>query len=247
MAVAGIKVVTDFPELEKLRTALGNVFGKKEMAAVLSQSLERAIEPAYLRLREITPRGPTGNLLRAVNRKVKAYPRDGNAVGLIGYNRSGKGDADSAQGGTVQVGPDRAFHQWWLEYGTKPRMVAKFSNKPYQRKSKLGNIHWVSGQNAFIASSFNKLGPFKIQRNKSRASEEFKTDPPYQKAFFKKSASPIRIPAMRPGGLGGRPPVRVAWEQSQSQVASILEQELGNVLNQAVQKLPVSKEGTLSG
>ena len=148
MAVSGIKLETDFPELEKLQTGLRNVFGKTEMAAVLKDALEKAIWPAYLRLRELTPGGPTGNLLRAVNYKAKAYPRNGNAVGLIGYNRSGTADASSAQGGTVQAGPDRAFHQWWIEFGTKERVVRKFSNKPYQRKSKLGTVHWVSGQNS---------------------------------------------------------------------------------------------------
>lgn len=247
MAVSGIRVSANFEKLDELRTALGNVFSKKEMAAVLAQSLERAIEPAYLRLREVTPRGPTGNLLRAAARKVKAYPRDGNAVGLIGYNRSGTGGSDSAQGGAVQTGPDRGFHQWWLEYGTRPRVIEKFSNKPYERRSKLGTLHMVRGQNAFIASSYNKLGPFKIIRGRDRRQDGFDTDPPYQKAFFKKSASPIRIPAMRPGGINGQPPVRTAFEQSQKNVEFILEQELGSVLNQAVQKLPVEKSGSLSG
>lgn len=247
MAVSGIKVSANWEKLNELRTALGNVFSKKEMAAVLEQALERAIEPAYLRLRELTPRGPTGNMLRAVNRKTKAYPRDGNAVGLIGYNRSGTAPGESAQGGSVQTGPDRAFHQWWLEYGTKPRIVSKLSNKPYQRRSKNGLLHWVKGQNAYIASSYNKLGPFKIIRGKDRRQGDFDTDPQYQKAFFKKSASPIRIPAMRPGGLGGLPPVRTAFEQSQKNVEFILEQELGSILNQAVQKLPVEKSGSLSG
>jgi hypothetical protein len=247
MAVRGVKVSANFEKLDGLRTALKNVFSKREMAAVLQQALERAIEPAYIRLREITPRGPTGNLLRAANRKTKAYPRDGNAVGLIGYNRSGTGPADSAQGGSVQTGPDRAFHQWWLEYGTKPRMVTKLSNKPYQRRSKLGTVHWVSGQNAYIASSYNRLGPFKIFREKDRRQDGFRTDPQYQKAFFKKSSTPIRIPAMRPGGSSGMPPVRTAFEQSQRNVEFLLDQELTAVLNQAVQKLPIEKSGSLSG
>jgi hypothetical protein len=243
MAVAGIAVKADFPQLKELQSSLRSLFSHKEMAALLHQSLERAIEPAYMRLREITPRGPTGNLLRAANSKVKSYPKDGGAVGLIGYNRSGKADASSAAGGGVQAGPDRAFHQWWIEYGTKPRLVRKFSNKPYQRKSKLGNVHWVSGQNSYIASSYNKLGPFKILKSPNG---DMVTDPQYPKAFFQKSSAPIRIPAVKPGGVGGRPPVRVAWEQSQGKVAYLLEQELGNLLNLAVQKIPVQKEGSLT-
>lgn len=244
MAVAGIKLTTDVPELEKLQQGLRNVFGNAEMAAVLKDVLEKAIWPAFLRLREITPRGPTGNLLRAVNHKAKAYPRNGTAVGLIGYNRSGTADASSAQGGTVQAGPDRAFHQWWIEFGTKPRMVSKFSNKPYQRKSKLGNVHWVSGQNSYIASSYNRLGPFKIIQKKQG---EFATDPQYPKAFFKKSSQPIRLPAVQPGGVAGLPPVRTAWNQSENQVAFILQQELGNLLDKAVKAIGIEASGTLSG
>lgn len=244
MAVAGIAVKTKFEELDALRTSLKNVFSKQEMAIASGDALEVAINPMLMRLREITPRGPTGNLLRAANSKVKTYPRDGNAVGLVGYNRSGTGDAVSAQGGSVQAGSDRAFHQWWIEYGTKARVINKYSNKPYERKSKLGNVHWVSGQNSYIASSYKRLGPFKILRSPGG---EFSTDPQYQKAFFKKSSSPIRIPAMPAGGIAGRPPVRVAFEQTQGQVADRLTQELGSVLNKAVQKLAVQKEGTLSG
>lgn len=247
MAVAGIKLTTDFPELEKLQQGLRNVFGKKDMAAVLKEALEVAIYPAYLRLREVTPRGPTGNLLRAANYKTKAYPRDGNAVGLIGYNRSGTGDSTSAQGGTVQAGPDRAFHQWWLENGTKRRVVQKFANKPYQRRSKLGNVHWVSGQNTVIASSYNRLGPFRILPG---SDGKFRTDPIYPKAFFrkaKKGESQIVIPETPVGGVAGRPPVRTAWEESQSKVAFLLQQELGSLLERAVKAIGIDKGGTLSG
>ena len=153
MAVAGIKIDFSAPELETLRGSLRNLFGKKEMATILGDVLEKAVWPAYMRLREVTPVGPTGNLKRAVNYKVKTYPRDGGAVGLIGFNQSGKGNAMEMTPGGVQIGPDRAFHQWWIEYGTKRRIVTKVANKPYTRTSKLGKVHQVSGQNSVIASS----------------------------------------------------------------------------------------------
>lgn len=246
MAYAGIKIDVEAANLAGLREGLKNLYGPKEMAAVLKEALEKAIWPAYLRLREITPVGPTGNLKRALNYKSKAYPRNGGAVALIGYNRSGTAEASSAQGGTVQVGPDRAFHQWWLEFGTKKRIVTKVSNKPYQRRSKLGNIHWVSGQNSIIASSFNRLGPFQIEKG---TNGQFTTDPKYPKAFFrkaKKGAAQLVIPATQPGGVGGLPPVQTAWKQSQGQVAFILQQELRLSLEQAVSTLVLRTEGTLS-
>lgn len=244
MAVAGVSVEADIAELQKLQQGLRNIFSNKELAELLKQSLEVAIEPALARLQAVTPRGPTGNLARAVNSKVKAYPRDGKAVGLIGYNQSGKADSESAGGGSARTGPDRAFHQWWLENGTKPRPINTLSNTPYQRRSRLGNVHWVSGQNAYIASSYNKFGAFRILRDPSG---QVRTDPALPKAFFKKSSTPFVIPAVRPGGIAGLPPVKTAWERSQGIVADRLTEELGGLLDRAVKAIGVESSGTVSG
>ena len=177
MAVAGVNLSLDASELLKLQASLGKVFDNKGLSDILGDALEKALFPAQLRLRENTPAGPTGNLKRAVNTKIVRYPRDGNAVGLLGYNRAGVGAASSAAGGTVLKGPDRAFHQWWLEYGTNQRIVAKLSIKPYQRRAhtrkmasgKVASVraHQVSGQNAYIASSYNRLGPFRLLKDQN--------------------------------------------------------------------------------
>lgn len=261
MAVAGIKISADFPDLEQLRKGLIALGDKRANAAILGEALEKAIWPAYLRLREVTPEGPTGNLKRAVSYKVKTYPRSGGAVGLIGYERSGTGANRSAQGGTVRAGKDRAFHQWWIEFGTKQRTVSKFSNKPYQRKSPTtpftrvrngkqeivrgkGVVHWVSGQNAYIASSYNRLGPFEMVK---MPDGRMQTDPPYPNAFFKKSKNPIIIPPTPAGGVAGLPPVRTAFEQSQSSVAFILTQELRISLEKAISALTLRDTGSITG
>lgn len=256
MAVAGINLSLDTSELLQLQKALGKVFDNAGLAVTLQEALEKAIWPAYLRLREVTPVGPTGNLKRAVAYKTVAYKRDGNAVGLIGYNRSGTDASRSAQGGSVQAGPDRAFHQWWLEYGTKTRIVAKLSNRPYQRKShtrtmasgKVATVraHQVSGQNAYIASSFNRLGPFKMAKD-PRDPSRVVTDPQYPRAFFKKSKNPIIIPASPAGGVRGLPPVQTAWNQTKGQVAEILARELSLSLQQALEKLTYTSTGSVSG
>lgn len=246
MAVAGIGLNLESPELGQLRDSLRALFGPKEISPILGEALEKAIWPAFLRLREVTPAGPTQNLKRAVNWKVKTYPKNGGAVALIGYNRSGTGDAKSAQGGSVLAGKDRAFHQWWIEFGTKERKVTKVANKPYQRRSKLGNVHWVSGQNTVIASSFNRLGPFKMVKD---ADGGFRTDPAYPKAFFKKAKkgeAVLKIPETPAGGVDRQPPVKTAWEQSQGKVAFILQQELRLSLEQALSTLLVRTTGSLS-
>lgn len=253
MAVAGVQLTLDSSELTRLQEALGKVFDNAGLAATLAESIERAIWPAFLRLRENTPVGPTGNLKRAVNYKVVKYPRNGGAVGLIGYNRAGVGSTTSAAGGTVQAGPDRAFHQWWLEYGTNQRVVAKLSNKPYQRKAhqrtmKSGKVaavraHQVSGQNAYIASSFNRLGPFTMTKTPDG---KMATDPAYPNAFFKKSKNPIIIPAMNPGG-SGEPPIQKTWREYQGKVADRLQQELRISLERAIESLTYSSTGSVTG
>lgn len=256
MAVAGINLSIDTAELQQVQKALGNIFDNAGLAVTLEAAIEKAIWPAYLRLQEVTPVGPTGNLKRAVAYKTIAYKRDGNAVGLIGYNRAGVADKTRAQGGTVFSGPDRGFHQWWLEYGTKQRAVTAYSNKPYRRRAhtrtmKSGNVaniraHQVRGQNAYIASSYNRLGPFKIIRDKQDPSR-VQTDPAYQNAFFRKSKNPIVIPAMEAGGVRGRPPVQTAWNQTKGQVAEILSRELNLSLQQALDKLTYTSTGSVSG
>lgn len=261
MAVAGIQLDINTDELRGLAANIQAFFPKADAADVLGDAIEKAIWPAYLRLREVTPVGPTGNLKRAVAYKIVKYKQTGVAVGLIGYQRAGQGDARSAQGGTVLAGPDRAFHQWWLEFGTRQRRVGKFSNEPYQRKSPTkpftrvrngrtetvrgkGVVHWVSGQNAYIASSFNRLGPFKFTKEQNG---RVQTDPAYPKAFFKKSKTPIVIPAMPVGGDAGLPPVQTAWNQTQAQVAEYLQRHLSLTLGQAWAALRFRESGSVTG
>jgi len=254
MAVAGVYMSLDTSEIVRLQKSLGKVFGDNgDLAETLGEAIEKALEPAKLRLRENTPVGPTGNLKRAVNMKIVKYKNSGVAVGLLGYNRAGSGKSTSAAGGTVQAGPDRAFHQWWLEFGTNQRVVAKLSNKPYQRKAhqrtmKSGKVasikaHQVSGQNAYIASSYNKLGPFTMAKG---TDGRVQTDPAYPKAFFRKSKTPIVIPAMNPGG-SGEPPVQKTWREYQGKVAERLTSELRISLERALDALTYTSTGSVTG
>lgn len=102
----------------------------------------------------------------------------------------------------------------------------------------------MSGQNAYIASSFNRLGPFSIVKRRGGG---FTTDPAHPNAYFKKSKNPIVIPPTPAGGTSGVPPVRTAFAQTQGQVAFILQQELRISLERALSTLTYRAEGTLSG
>ena len=267
MATAGIVIAANFPDLKEVRDAIRSLGDKQFTAISLKDALQKAIQPAEARLRELTPVGPTGNLRAAVMSLAKAYTKSGNAVGLIGYRATGKRGSESAAGGKVRVSSgrvgDRAYHQWLIEYGTESRIVSKFSNTPYQRKSPSvpfvrtrmgrqevvrgkGVVHTVKGQNAYIASSYKSLGPFGMIRqpgNRSRV----QTDPPTPGAYFKKSPSPIVIPPSPEGGVAGQPPIRTAFQQTQGQVAAILQQELRISLERALSTLTYRATGTISG
>jgi hypothetical protein len=251
--VAFISITVDSTDLKQKTEQLRNLFGqdgRAELAATLEAALEKAIWPAYLRLREVTPVGPTGNLKRAAHYKTVKYPKDGAAVGLIGYRQSPR-ERGTATAGSVRIGKERGFHQWWLEFGTKERVVTKLSDKPYQRKShtrrmKSGKVatvsaHQVKGQGAVIASSLAARGPFDINADGSKSQ-------PY--AFFmkgKKGQGAIRLPGVRPGGVAGRPPVQTAFEQTKNQVAEILRRELSISIEAAISKITQSSTGTISG
>jgi hypothetical protein len=269
MAVAGVKIDLNAEELKEFSRKIRQFLPPRQASMVIGDAIKKAIVPLTQRLRQVTPVGPTGNLKRAVTSKVVKYEESGVAVGIVGYTRAGEGKSRSAQGGKVRAGKDRGFHQWWLEFGVKQRVVSKFSNKPYQRRSpttpftrvRLGQqetvrgkgvTHWVSGQNAYIASSYDPekyLGPFEIVRigKTSDGNRRVQTDPPYPNAFFKKSRTPIVIPAQQPGGRSGNPPVQTAFNQTQGEIAAILQRELRLSLSEVWSTFRIRDTGSVSG
>jgi hypothetical protein len=83
-----------------------------------------ACQPALVALKANTPEGPTGNLLRAAAIKGVEYKSTGTVVVIVGYIRSGTGKTGKT-GGSVRIGPDRAYHQYWIEDGTAERQLSK--------------------------------------------------------------------------------------------------------------------------
>lgn len=249
MAVGGIKLDISTEELKAMRDEIRRFFPAKQAAEVLAPIVRRAIKPMTDALRAVAPVGPTGNLKRAVTSKVVTYKQNGVAVGVVGFTRAGRGSSASAAGGSVRAGKDRAFHQWWLEYGTKDRQITKPKNRIYARRSPTkpfarrrlnqwelvigkGVLHTVQEKTpTYIASSFNKLGPFKIVRVVGR--EGVKTDPGYPFAFFKKSKTPFEIHGVTPGGVNGEPPLATAFERSKAEMSATLQHDLALTIEQA--------------
>lgn len=251
MSVVGIRLTGEIAELRGLQEALGQIFTDQQKTEILKKALKLAIKPTFLRLKELAPLGPTGNLKRAVREKIKGYSRSGNAVGLVGFTQAARDDAvDMAGPGSTKLGKDRAFHQWFVENGTRARFVqsTKLSNTPYQRRPhtrthRSGTVfdvrgHQVSGQNAIIASSFGKRGQV-FDKNGNKTPFSF-----FKKG--KKGESSLRIEPMPAGGITGQPPLQTAWDQTKATVAEILQRELRLTLSQALESL-ARFPGTLSG
>ena len=264
MAVAGIKLNINTAELANLRQSIKQFFPNKTAAQVMAPIIRKAIKPTVNYLRYITPVGPTGNLKRAVSSKVVQYKQDGVSVGIVGYTRAAKASSASAAGGSVRAGKDRAFHQWLVEFGTDERKITQAKPRVYARKSPTkpfarrrngqwelvmgkGLIHLVEERTpTYIASSFNRLGPFSMLKPADRDGR-VQTDPAYPKAFFRKSKTPIIIPAMPAGGSAGVPPLRTAWERTQSVVADSLRRDLQLTMEQAWASLRFRSSGSVSG
>jgi len=214
-------VYFDEKEIEEMIQGFRKLPKAYMQAKYMGSVLRQAIKPGKKKLKELTPKGPTGNLRRAVAAKTVRYSKQdyGWAVALAGYRRAGTGKSESAAGGSVRKGKDRGYHQGFVEFGTK--------------------VRFTEGS---IASSFRTRGPFLLEKKQVRrrkvgkvlvnapfrADNTVHTVPKLPHAFFKRAPdgqkvnvkkapkqSPVKraftasLPAMRalmlklaPGALG---------------------------------------------
>jgi len=217
MAMPAIKF--DFPDIEELREGFRKL--PKGLSAITQgAAVKRSMQPAIAALKANSPKGPTGNLARAVKLKTVRYPKTGTGAAIVGYVKPGTGKSKSAQGGKVRKGADRAFHQFWIEFGTKERRISQPSKM----------------RGYVIASSYDSLGPFSIKRQRmvKGGRKVVQSSPKYPKAFFKAAPAgqAIVLPAVR-----AQHPVARTWNQIKAQVAGTLEKELRQGLVNAMKQL----------
>jgi HK97 gp10 family phage protein len=246
MAQQGAQIKVEFTDLAPVRKALQQ-FPLEVQSAIVAKAVRAAIKPALAKLRSLVPVGPTGNLKAAVASKVKQYKKDGTAVGLVGYRAAGRAPSGSAAGGSVRVGKDRAFHQGFIEFGTKDRKAGpiastSYTRKPYQRTSRKGvrhivGAHPVSRQGGYINSSFRRLGSFAVDKSGQPKNNRVATSPRYPNAFFRKLSSPKPIPGTPVGGRARTPPVKTAFESTQGEMGAILDRELRVGIEAALQAI----------
>lgn len=107
------------------------------------QALRKAARPgiAALQSQVLALGRVTGNLLASVNKVERKYTNNkaGIPVGLVAVgfrrpvNAGSQKMAESAFGGSVKYGPNRAYHSHLVEYGTKPRRAGQSKRKSRKR------------------------------------------------------------------------------------------------------------------
>jgi HK97 gp10 family phage protein len=202
-----IDVSLEFPELAELREQFKKL-PTNIAAKHLGASLRKAMAPGVTALKRNTPKGPTGNLRKSIKLKIKPYFKDGNAVGIVGYE-IGKGS--------------KGYHQGFLEFGTKERRTKKRFASSWKR-SLLNNA-------GASRAGFQILNP-----KRGRNAGKLVTNPKPPKAFFKsaKAGQQVDLGKMPIGGRTGVPPVKTSFTQARAQMVSILQAELGTRLEKAL-------------
>jgi len=217
MASPSIRIDIAFPDVERLKQEFAKLrpaLARKHMGAAIT----RTLKPALMALRTTTPKGPTGNLKRAIASKVTKY-QSGNIVGLVGYRRTGTGKTQSTKG-KRKLGNDRAFHQHFVEFGTNDRRTK-----------------------GPIASSYKNLGPFRIKpiatSGKFKGVARVQTTPSYPRAFFKRAprGQGVYLGSMPIGGTRGQPPVRTAFERALPEMKASMPENMAISLNNALKDI----------
>lgn len=241
-----------YPDLEDLRQEFRRL-PKTLAAQYMEKGMKKAIEPGLKKLRQITPRGPSGNLKKSVRKKTKRYVKDGTAVGLVGY--------------TVGKGA-KGYHQGFLEFGTKDRKTkgrfasslrwpegdprgqfeiinnykkTKQARGAGRRADRLADRTARSFARGLGASSAARAAAGRIVTLRQKqsvleaAGRKLRTRPRPPKAFFKSAPAGqvVQLGRMRIGGSTGKPPVKTAFNESRGEMLNVLREQLSAQLELA--------------
>lgn len=212
------QVKVSFPELDQLRAKLREL-PTNVQRKYLGAAIRKSLGPGLAALKGTTPKGPTGNLRRAIASKVKTY-RSGNAAGLVGFVAAGSGKSVPVNGGTERKGKDRAFHAGLVEFGTKDRRTK-----------------------GSFASSWARRGEFTIKKpTRKQAAAGFapvRTTPGYPRAFFKRAPRgfSVALGQMPAGGASGAPPVKTAYQRSLGAMRALLPANMAQAIENAIKDM----------
>lgn len=195
-----------------------------------SRALKKAAKPGELALQsQVSQLGSvTGNLLASVTKLDRKYTNNRRgipvSVVVVGFRRptnsqSQKMATPAFTGGSVLKGPSRAYHSHLVEYGTRPRSAGKSKRTSRKRVLLGGRLRTIiqrdkqpsSGRG--ILSSLRTRGPFSSGGGT------------YPKDFI--ATGTVR-------GMPAQYPLTKAFNQSRSQMQSILDVEMRKALQAAL-------------
>ena len=203
----GVDITVEFPELAEIRKAFLTL-PKNLSAKYMASALGQAIDPGFKLLKTLTPKGPTGNLRRAIRKKTKRYTKTGSGVALAGFTAAPK------RKGSDLKSNEKGQHQGFLEFGTK------------RRKTKRN-----------IASSFRRSGPVRIVVAKRSGKVTTKPKPPKGFVRVVKKGDTVDLGEFPIGGKAGVPPIRTAFERTRTQISAKLNSEMTKALNNAIKEM----------
>jgi len=203
----GIEVTVEFPELAEIRKAFLTL-PKNLSAKYMASALGQAIDPGFKLLKTLTPKGPTGNLRRAIRKKTKRYTKTGSGVALAGFTAPPRRKASDLKSN------EKGQHQGFLEFGTK------------RRKTK-----------GRIASSFRRSGPVRVVVARRSGAVTTKPKPPKGFVRAVRKGGTVDLGEFPIGGKAGVPPVRTAFERTRTQISARLNSEMTRALNNAIKEM----------
>jgi hypothetical protein len=258
---SGIKLAST--DISALRKAFRDIH-PKVAAICMGAAAKRAMAPAESGLKSavsgrIVGVGPTGNLRRSVKAISRRYPKTGTGTAVVGFQKAGAGKSKSAAGGKVKRGPDRAFHQFWMEFGTKERETKYHATRPYvrtkprARKTAVKELRkaGVSARdaNALLKKSATEIatsvgGTVRVRRQGGFIASSFSTLGPFKFQGGKtagvrtspKSPKAFFKKSDRPVRLGSVPPfapVSQTFEATKAQVSANLQTEMVSAVGKA--------------
>jgi hypothetical protein len=198
--VQGTGVV--FPELKQIAKKLQQ-FDKQARRKYMKAAFNAAAKVGVDKLKQVAPRGPTGNLKRNVIRKATA------GYGLAGYRYN------------KRPVPGDASHQGLVEFGTKPRRTKKgrfASTFATTTKGRGG-----SGMQVVIPKRGKNAGRLKTT-SPAYPKSFFKAAP------LKKKVDLKRMPV---GGRLGSPPIKKAFELAAGPMRTVLRKQMETVIERA--------------
>lgn len=197
------------------------------------RALRKAAKPgiAALQSQVLALGRVTGNLLASVSKVERKYTNNKAALPVslvaIGFRRPTNANsqkmAESAFGGSVKYGPNRAYHSHLVEYGTKPRRPGQSKRKSRKRVLLGGRLRTIIEREKQIPQGNRRgiLSSWNYRRSGNAWNGQYPID------------------FIATGTVRGMPPLRPlakAYRTAEPTMRSIIDTEMRRALTKAIEE-----------